>query len=201
LRLHTVQAEERLAEELGLARNEQWGDLLSAAQGGDRLAYRQFLTAILPFARSVARRRCGSDSATDDIVQDALVTIHRVRHTYQTGRPVKPWLAAIVTRRSIDWLRRNGRVARQEVNNPIAYETYADPHANKQDAAESAVTLARMSESLSAGQKEAIDLVKLQELSLVEASAVSGQSIASLKVNIHRAIKKMRANLVKAPPE
>jgi len=174
---------------------EQWEELLAAAQTGDGAAYRRFLTSIVPFARAVARRRSGSDAAVDDIVQDALITLHRVRHTYQPGRPVKPWLAAIVTRRAIDSLRRHGRVARQEVSNPVAYETYADPQANRDSATDSARSLARMTQELPAGQKEAIELVKLKEMSLVEASAVSGQSIASLKVNIHRAIKKMRANL------
>lgn len=82
-----------------------------------------------------------------------------------------------------------------------AYETYADPQANKGEAADSARSLARMTEGLSVGQKEALDLVKLKEMSLSEASALSGQSVASLKVNIHRAIKKMRANLVKGDPE
>jgi len=168
--------------------------LLAAAQRGDAEAYRLFLTSIVPFARAVARRRAVSDAAVDDIVQDALVTVHRVRHTYQPGRPVKPWLRAIVERRSIDALRRHGRVARREVSNPVAYETYADPQANREDAASSAATLARMTEGLSPGQKEAIELVKLKELSLAEASALSGQSVASLKVNVHRAIKKMRAN-------
>jgi len=169
--------------------------LLVAAQTGDGAAYRRFLTSIVPFARAVARRRSGSDAAVDDIVQDALITLHRVRHTYQPGRPVKPWLAAIVTRRAIDSLRRHGRVARQEVSNPVAYETYADPQANRDSAADMARSLARMTQELPPGQKEAIELVKLKEMSLVEASAVSGQSIASLKVNIHRAIKRMRANL------
>lgn len=43
-------------------------------------------------------------------------------------------------------------------------------------------------------QKEALELVKLKEMSLVEASAQSGQSIASLKVNVHRAIRKLRGS-------
>ncbi len=114
---------------------------------------------------------------------------------------MKPWLTAIVTRRAIDALRSHGRIARQEISNPVAYETYADPQANKEEAADSARSLARMTGSLSTGQKEALDLVKLKEMSLAEASAVSGQSVASLKVNIHRAIKKMRANLIKDEPE
>ena len=194
LRLHAIRAEGVLAQSDGKAEQEHWGELLAAAQRGDAQAYRLFLTAIVPFARAVARRRAVSDVAVDDIVQDALITIHRVRHTFLPGRPVKPWLAAIIVRRSIDALRRHGRVARQEVSNPLAYETYADPQANKEDAADAAVTLARMTETLSPGQKEAIELVKMKQLSLAEASTVSGQSVASLKVNIHRAMKKLRAN-------
>ena len=193
LRLHAARAEDGLANEVEKAGQAQWGELLAAAQRGDARAYRLFLTSVLPFARAVARRRAMSEAAVDDIVQDALITLHRVRHTFLPGRPVKPWLAAIIIRRSIDALRRHGRVARQEVSNPVAYETYSDPQANKEEAASSARSLARMTKGLSPGQKEAIELVKLKELSLAEASAVSGQSVASLKVNIHRAMKKLRA--------
>jgi RNA polymerase sigma-70 factor (ECF subfamily) len=185
----------------GIAEERSWGELLAAAQGGDADAYRLFLTSIIPFARALAGRRSRSAQLTDDIVQDVLLTVHRVRHTYEPGRPVKPWLAAIVTRRSIDALRRHGRVGAREVHNDPAYETFADPGANKEDAGDSAATLARMTSRLSPGQKEAIDLVKLKEMSLAEASAASGQSVASLKVNIHRAIKKLRLGLAKDPPE
>jgi len=200
-RLHVAYAEDGLASDGGIAGQERWGDLLAAAQQGDADAYRAFLRSVVPFARAVARRRSGSDGLVEDIVQDALLTVHRVRHTYQPGRPVKPWLAAIVARRSIDALRKVGRVSRQEVNNPVAYETYADPQANREDVADTARSLSRMTEGLSTGQKEALDLVKLKEMSLAEASAASGQSIASLKVNIHRAMKKLRMNLAKDRPE
>ena len=182
--------------EVGGARGDgDWGDLLAAAQRGDAAAYRAFLKAILPFARAVARRRCTSEDQVDEVVQDALLTLHRVRHTYTPGRPVKPWLAAIVNRRAIDAIRRRGRLATREVHDPTAYETFADPLANKDDGRASAEALALMTSDLSPGQKEAIDLVKLKEMSLVEASAASGQSVALLKVNIHRAIKKMRMRL------
>ena len=183
----------------GVTGQGQWGDLLVAAQGGDGEAYRRFLLAVLPFVRAVARRRCWSDDMAEDAVQDALLTLHRVRHTYEPGRPVKPWLAAIVARRAIDAARRRGRVGAREVFNEVAYETFADPQANEERISDAPQTLAGMTSGLSVGQKQALDLVKMQEMSLAEASAVSGQSVASLKVNIHRAIKKMRANLAKDP--
>ena len=180
---------------------DRWGELLAAAQRGDADAYRAFLTAIAPFVHAIARRRCWSEDVAEDVVQDALLTLHRVRHTYQPGRPVKPWLAAIVVRRSIDATRKRGRIGRQEIHNEAAYETFADPRANQSLDGDASRTLARMTDSLSSGQKEAIELVKIREMSLAEASVVSGQSIASLKVNIHRAMKKLRLNLVRDPPE
>ncbi|MDQ3140553.1 MAG: sigma-70 family RNA polymerase sigma factor [Pseudomonadota bacterium] len=176
-------------------RDEEWETLLVAGQRGDADAYRRFLTAILPFARSLARRKLWSDALVEDVVQDALLTIHRVRHSYEPGRPVKPWLAAIVSRRAIDAMRRHGRSAGREINDDAAYETFADERANQSETGDDAATLSHMMSGLTPVQKEALELVKLKEMSLVEASAVSGQSVAALKVNIHRAIKKMRRGL------
>jgi RNA polymerase sigma-70 factor (ECF subfamily) len=181
--------------------DENWGELLSAAQMGDAAAYRLFLTSVTPFIRSVVRNSGRWSDDVDDVVQDALLTLHRVRHTYEPGRPVKPWLAAIATRRSIDAMRRRGRIGAQEVHNEPAYETFADPRANNEDALDTARVLNRMTSELSSGQKEALELVKFKEMSLVEASSVSGQSVSALKVNIHRAMKKMRLGLGKEPRE
>lgn len=178
-----------------------WEALLAAAQRGDADTYRRFLNAILPFVRAIARRRCWSEDMIEDVVQDVLLTVHRVRHTYQPGRPVEPWLAAIVVRRSIDANRKRGRIGRQEVFNELAYETFADPAANEPLDADAPRVLARMTEGLPHGQKEAIVLVKIKEMTLAEASVASGQSIASLKVNVHRAMKKLRLSFAKAPPE
>ena len=185
----------------GDGQGDRLGDLLATAQRGDSASYRRFLKAIIPFVRAIARRRCWSEDMADDVVQDVLLTVHRVRHTYQPGRPVEPWLAAIVVRRSIDAIRKHGRIGRQEVFDEVAYETFADPRANETLKADAPRTLARMTEDLPRGQKEAIELVKIREMTLAEASLASGQSIASLKVNIHRAMKKLRLNLAKDPPK
>jgi RNA polymerase sigma-70 factor (ECF subfamily) len=162
---------------------------------GDSAAYRDFLASCLPFIRAVARSRSWSPDMAEDVVQDALLTVHRVRHTYEPGRPVEPWLAAIVSRRAVDAMRRRGRQDKNEVHDSAAFETFADPEAKSSDAGDAADTLARMMAELTPKQREALDLVKLREMSLAEASAASGQSIPSLKVNIHRAIRKLRLGL------
>ena len=173
----------------------EWGALLAAAQTGDAAAYRAFLEAILPFARAIARRSLRSEDQVEDAVQDALLTLHRVRHTYEPGRPVEPWLAAIVRRRAIDIARRHGRIGARELFDEGALETFADPQANRTEAAEAADSVAHMLDELTPKQREALELVKLKEMSLAEASAASGQSVGALKVNVHRAIQKLRRGL------
>jgi len=190
-----VAREADLAEMSDRETQQGWAALLAAGQRGDAAAYHRFLEAILPFVRAVARQRSHSDNLIEDIVQNALLTIHRVRHTYEPGRPVKPWIATIVSRRAIDANRLRGRVERRELSDPVAYETFADPGANWEEAAESADAVALMMAGLTPKQKEAIELVKLKEMTLVEASAASGQSVGSLKINVHRAILRMRRGL------
>ncbi|MGH6633133.1 MAG: sigma-70 family RNA polymerase sigma factor, partial [Sphingopyxis sp.] len=155
----------------GDAKEQTWGDLLAAAQRGDSDAYRRFLIAVTPFIRALARRRVHADDAAEDVVQETLLTVHRVRHTYEPGRPVEPWLAAIAGRRSIDALRRSSRTGAREVHDPASYETFAEPAANIVEAGssepgESARTLARLMAELPPRQKEALELTKLKELSL-----------------------------------
>ena len=49
--------------------------------------------------------------------------------------------------------------------------------------------------NLPPGQREAINRLKLNELSLKEASAATGMSVAALKVATHRALKNLRKML------
>ena len=47
------------------------------------------------------------------------------------------------------------------------------------------------------GQRDAVLLLKLEEMSLQQASAASGLSVAALKVAMHRAMKNLRKMLAK----
>ena len=177
--------------------NEQrWSQLMASAQDGDRAAYDALLREVVPFVRAIAGRVHRSQDRIEDVVQDVLLTVHRVRHTYDPVRPFKPWLAAISQRRAIDLLRRRSRRAALETSDDKAYETFADPQANR--AMEVYASTDGLNEAIAGlpqKQKEAVELLKLRELSLVEASKESGTSVAALKVNVHRAIKMLRLRL------
>src|SRR5262245_20072946 len=81
-----------------------WEELMAAGQAGDRRAYDRLLREITPFLRAVACRRIRDRAEAEDAVQDALLSIHSLRHTYDPGRPLRPWIGAIVERRCIDRL-------------------------------------------------------------------------------------------------
>jgi RNA polymerase sigma-70 factor (ECF subfamily) len=51
--------------------------------------------------------------------------------------------------------------------------------------------------ALPEGQRQAIDLLKLKELSLKEATEISGTSVGALKVATHRAMATLRRTLGK----
>lgn len=178
---------------MAAAENDNWGRLMQAAQAGDRQAYERLLREIVPYVRNLIRRHHASPDRVEDIVQDVLLTIHRVRHTYDPARPFGAWLAAITHRRSIDGLRRKVRTDATETFAPLAYETYADPAANKElENQEIGEVLSEAIAALPPGQRQAVELLRLKEMSLAEASAASGQSVGALKVSLHRAMRALQ---------
>lgn len=179
---------------------EAWGALMVRAQDGDRAAYHTLLRDITPYLRAIASRYLGRGEDAEDAVQEILLVTHDIRHTYERGRPFKPWLSTIATRRCIDMLRRRSR--------RIEHELLADEELDHQPDAspgpEEAMVRLHQARAihdavaeLSPRQREAIQLVHLRDLSLNEASTESQQSIGSLKVACHRALKSLKHTLGK----
>jgi RNA polymerase sigma-70 factor (ECF subfamily) len=173
------------------SRDTDWTILMAHAQDGDRSAYRRLLREITPYLRSLAARRHRDPSDIEDAVQDILLTIHAVRHTFDPTRPFGPWLVTIANRRFIDRLRRQGRRRDRETPLMAEHETFSGPQANLEERPDTH-ELEKAIDELPPMQRKAIRLLKLNEMSLKEASTASGISIAALKVNVHRAVKSLR---------
>ena len=171
--------------------------LMQRAQDGDRHAYASLLREVAPIVKRVLQSRMGFLSPADreDIVQEILLSLHAARVTYDPERPFTPWLMTIIHNRTVDHARRYSRRSTNEVlvdelptnvadNTDSTGGAYGDP-----DALRHAV------KGLPKGQRVAVELLKLRELSLKEAADVSGMSISALKVSVHRAIKSLRISL------
>jgi RNA polymerase sigma-70 factor (ECF subfamily) len=172
--------------------------LMRAAQAGDARAYSSLLKLLSPLVRELVRRRLRflQQQDVDDLVQDVLLSVHAARATYDPSRPFHPWLGAIVRNRMADGARRYARRSAHEMPTGRPAETFPDNDANMSagrygDAEALAQAMARLPHS----QRQAIELMKLREMSLKEASAVTGTSIGALKVSVHRGISALRKAL------
>src|SRR2546426_9573478 len=179
-------SDSRSERERPLARELDWSIYMARAQAGDRDAYRCLLENLTPYLRSIAARHFQNSGDIEDTVQEVLLTVHAIRHTYDPARPFGPWLVAIAHRRIVDRLRRQGRARQHETPLAPEHETLAATEANYCEMRVDAVALRDAVEHLPPGQREAIKLMKLQEMSLRQAAGVSGMSIAALKVATHR---------------
>lgn len=174
--------------------------LMQAAQGGNARAYAKLLKEITPRLHAIVRRQRQFLPAEDieDLVQDVLISVHSVRATFDPARPFMPWLAAIARNRLVDAARRYSRQKAHELNVEEYPVTFSEEATNKgSEQYRDPEALKRAIEALPPGQREAVEMLKLREMSLKEAAVASGTSVGALKVSVHRAMSALRKTLKK----
>jgi RNA polymerase sigma-70 factor (ECF subfamily) len=159
---------------------------MQGAQHGDREAYRCLLDDIAPALTSFLRRRTVDPQDLDDVYQETLMALHRVRHTYQPSRPFEPWLFGIARHVAADHARRRRTRARWEVI------TDAPPETGSQGDGAIPRQLEQALAKLSPAQRETIELLQLEGLSPAAAAARLGATAGAVKVRAHRAYKALR---------
>jgi len=163
--------------------------LMLAGLGGDAAAYRELLRDLAMHLRAYYRRRLG-DGASDaeDLVQETLIAVNARRGSYDPAQPFTAWAYAMARYKLIDHLRK----AKVRAAEPIdAYEDLFATDEHEQVAA--ARDVDRLLAPLSARQRDAIRLTRIEGLSIDEAAQRTGQSSAATKVGIHRGLKRLRA--------
>lgn len=190
-RLNTVSArpEGSSDDSASTIQRGEWDALMTAAQAGHGGAYQRLLTEISAWLVRYFRRRLPAGDV-DDAVQEALLAIHRRRHTYDPRRPFAPWLAAIAKRKWIDQLRGMGRQPSEELPSDI-------PTDDHETAVTSASVLTSLLDELRPTQAQAITLVKLQGYSIDDVVQQTGMSASAVKMNIHRGLARLTAILEK----
>lgn len=182
--------------ELKQTQSQRWQRLMIAAQAAEPRAYSELLQEASTFIRVIARRYHADPGTIEDVVQETLISIHRVRQTYEPGRAVEPWIAAIAKARAIDALR--ARLRRLKMETPVAAEVLAnipDTLRSSESSLAASTSVAEAMAALPPAQRAAVRLLKIEELSLREASEASGQSIPALKSALHRAMLSLRSVL------
>jgi RNA polymerase sigma-70 factor (ECF subfamily) len=165
---------------------------MRAAMDGDKPAYQRFLVAVTPYLRALARRRCeqfgAPPSEAEDVLQEVLLAVHLKRGTWDTARPIGPWLTTIVRNKLIDSLRRRGR----HVNVPIddVIETLA---ADDQDEAADIRDAERLLQKLGDPQRDIVRSISLGGAGVRETAARLNMTEGAVRVALHRALKTLAA--------
>lgn len=173
----------------------RWSALMVNAQAGNQSDYRQLLKELTTVIQKFLRSRFGQHDFVEDCVQEALIAVHQARHTYDPKRPFRPWLFAIVRNRTIDTLRLQRTWQKAVDHFKREQETLRQP--GHQSLSQPEISEGRLLESLSAEHKEVVVLTKIIGFSVAETANRLGVSEGAVKVRVHRAMRKLRANLEK----
>jgi RNA polymerase sigma-70 factor (ECF subfamily) len=185
----------RETSETSEAREVRWRAWMVAAQDGDAVAYEKLLHELLPHLRRFVRRRVFDAALLEDVVQNVFLSLHRARHTYRSERPFSPWFYAIARNAVTDHVRSRGRRASREIS--LEEEGVPEPAVEPVLPREDALSpeLERALAALSPGQRDAVEMIHVEGLSVKEAAARAGVSQSALKVRAHRGYRALRAKL------
>ena len=163
----------------------RWSSLMASAQAGNESDYRQLLGELSELVSRYLRARLGGYDFVEDCIQDVLIAVHEARHTYDSRRPFRPWLFAIIRHKSTDAIRHA--------------EVRGKYFGTEQEAAEPAmigpdeeVDSGRLLAQLPDNLREPLTLTKIVGLSTAEAAGRLQISESALKVRVHRAVKRLR---------
>ena len=186
IRIDLMRADEREAE---------WAAAMRQAIGGDAGAYRGLLTALGGWLRIRMRARLAHSGCQDldaeEAVQEALLAIHLKRHTWRTGEPFTPWVAAIARNKLIDQLRRRRRRAEVPLDDFLEEEFGSAPA----EEPGTGLDVERVLGSLSERQRGIVRLVAIAGPSARDAAGQLGMSEGALRVALHRCLRGLATKL------
>ena len=130
----------------------------------------------------------GNRDEASDMLQDAWLRIHRVRHTYRPGEPLLPWVYAIARCVRVDSYRKRRRIAVRE----IVVETLPEPWRCESDRRDPLPPFDQLVADLPASQREVLTMLKVNGLSLEEVARATSSSVGSVKQKAHRAYERLR---------
>jgi RNA polymerase sigma-70 factor (ECF subfamily) len=164
------------------------------AQAGDRLAFARLHRQWAPVVRGLLISHVPPQEAAD-LLQEVFLAV--LEHLPELEEPERfaPWLAAIARNRARDWLRRGGvratSVGLEHAPEPVD-ERRPEASGESSDESERALAMIR---SLPEAYRETLVLRLVEGLSGKEISKRTGLTHGSVRVNLHRGMRLLRAAL------
>jgi RNA polymerase sigma-70 factor (ECF subfamily) len=156
-------------------------ELLRAHVAGDPAAFTELVRRHRDRMWAVALRTLGDRQEAEDALQDAMISAFRHAHSYRGEAAVTTWLHRVVVNACLDRVRR--RQARPSV--PLGDRqvvSHRDEHAATEARLDVRAALARLPE----GQRQAIVLIDMEQISVAEAAGLLGVAEGTVKSRCSR---------------
>ncbi|RAP26286.1 RNA polymerase subunit sigma-70 [Candidatus Marinamargulisbacteria bacterium SCGC AG-333-B06] len=165
----------------------QWATLMKQSQQGDKNAYESLLEDITSVIKKFINKQIFIQDDCEDLVQTILIAIHESRQSFNTDQSFSKWMFAIARYKLADYYAREKKKTR--IQETIDFETIKQEQADNGDSQD---ILNQLLSSLSNQEKEIIIFSKIYGYSLNHIANILNKSESSIKVIIHRSIKKLQ---------
>ena len=175
-------------------REQRWAEAMRAERRGEAVAYERMLKEVATALRRslaprLARAGLGAHEA-EDLVQEILIGLHGKRHTWDSARPLLPWLHAITRYKLIDFTRHRRRETRRRVDLPLEdwFEIVESP-AYEADC--STWEVDRHLAVLPVSQRTIVRAIAVEGASVRNGARDLATSEGAVRVTLHRAIRRL----------
>lgn len=164
-------------------------ELMAAYVTGDQRAFDELFHTYSPLLARFFARHGKRPSDAQDLVQETFLHVHRARHDFRTGVPLRPWIFTIARNLCHDH-------GRRQLRRPEAFielESCRAPDGSPDLAvAERAQALGRALDRLPDGDRHLLDEHWFSDRSFTELAARDGVNSTTLRVRAHRACMRLR---------
>lgn len=180
----------------------------------DRFAFEELVRRYERELYNYLRRYLNDAEMADDAFQATFLNVHLKCGSYESGRPVRPWLYKIATNKAIDAQRQNQRQKvcsldyrlGGESGNDLAtlVETISGSEVDplkRLEQEEEREAVRDMVRSLSGAHQKVLNLVYFQGLKYREAADILDIPVGTIRSQLHAAIRKLHDMMTADPQE
>lgn len=168
-------------------------------QRADAIATEKLLNLLWPLLNRFFLSMPDSRPGAEDLAQETLLRIHKVRHTYRSGEPLLPWVYAIARHVRIDHFRRQRRrTAYEEALDGQDLERKAALTGNAPEG--SAGDLETLLAAIPESQREVLTMLKVLGMTVEEVARTTATTTGAVKQKAHRAYETLRKLLERDRP-
>lgn len=177
---------------------EQPAPLLDRVADGDQDAMRALIKRYSGLVWSLVRRKIGSQSDAEDLVQEIFADVWKSAHRYDASMGSEDTFVAMITRRRIiDQIRRIGRAPTQvTLEAPNAQRACSESENMEHlDTKGNAGRVMRVLQSLRPERRQTIELAIVHGLSHSQIAESTGMPLGTVKAHLRRGLDEVRTLL------